>query len=287
MPYADGFVFLFLPMEKFMIADGCAIRIGDTLKGNRTVVLLHGYLESLNVWDDFTGLIQPYVRVIAPDLPGHGISEVKDGVHTMEFLAGVVHGALVGMDIAKCTIVGHSMGGYVALAFAAKYPEMLDGLVLFSSTPNPDPPEKQEMREREVQVVLGGKKELLSRTLPGKGFAAENRMKFANEIEDLAEQVMLTEDEGIVALLRGMEERADMNSMLHSLKVPQLFIFGCRDEYIAREAAETIAKNQPQAEVVWLENSGHMGFVEEPGRSAKALLDFLEINYENDNKLVK
>ncbi len=270
-------------MEKFIVADGCAIRIGDTRQGDRAVVLLHGYLESLNIWDDFTGLIQPYVRVVAPDLPGHGISEIKGPVHTMEFLAGVVHGALVELGVTKCTVVGHSMGGYVALAFAAKYPEMLDGLVLFSSTPNPDSPEKRADREREIQVVLGGKKELLSRTLPGKGFAVENRMKFADEIEDLTELVMLTEDEGIVALLRGMTERKDMNEMLRNLKAPQLFILGCRDEYITPETSEAVVKNQPQAKVVWLENSGHMGFIEEPRKSAEALLDFMGINRNKDN----
>ncbi len=280
---ADGFVFFIFRMEKFIIADGCAIRIGDTLKGDRAVVLLHGYLESLNVWDGFAGLIQPYVRVIAPDLPGHGISEIKGDIHTMDFLAGVVHGALVELGVAKCTMVGHSMGGYVALALAGKYPEMLDGLVLFSSTPNPDPPEKREAREREVQIVLGGKKELLARTLPGKGFAAENRTKFADDIEDLAEQVMLTEDDGVVALLRGMEERKDMNEMLHSLKAPQLFILGRKDEYITQETADAMVKNHPQASVVWLENSGHMGFVEEPLKSAEALLDFMKINYKKDN----
>lgn len=273
-------------MEKFIVADGCAIRIGDTMKGDRTVVLLHGYLESLNVWDDFTGLIQPYARVVSPDLPGHGISEIKDDVHTMEFLADVVRGAMTELGIPKCWMVGHSMGGYAALAFAGKYPEMLDGLVLFSSTPDPDPPEKHEKREREIQIVEAGKKELLARTLPGKGFAAENRTKFADEIEDLAEQAILTEDEGIVALLRGMEERKDMNGMLRSLKVPQLFIFGRRDEYIPPDVAETIIGNHPQAKVVWLENSGHMGFVEEPVKSAEALLYFIGADYEKDKKTI-
>ena len=126
-------------MEKFVIADNCAIRVEDTLKGDKCAVLLHGYLESLNVWDDFTGRIQRHVRVLAPDLPGHGISKVKGPVHTMEFLADTVHGLLTLSGIKKCTLVGHSMGGYVSLAFASKYPEMIDGLVLFHSTPNPDP----------------------------------------------------------------------------------------------------------------------------------------------------
>lgn len=264
-------------MEKFITAGDCAIRIGDTLKGDKTVVLLHGYLESLNTWDDFTGLIQPFVRVIAPDLPGHGISEIKGPVHSMEFLADTVHAAVKELGAGKITLAGHSMGGYVALAFAAKYPEMLDGLVLFHSTPNPDSEQKKEDREREAAIVEAGKKELLAKTFPGKGYAAENRTKFADEIEDQSELIMLTEDEGIVALLRGMEERKDMNEMLRELKVPQLFFFGGKDEYITPETAEAIIKNQPQARVVWLENSGHMGFVEQPCESVEALLEFMDV----------
>lgn len=264
-------------MEKFIVAGDCAIRIGDTLKGDKTVVLLHGYLESLNVWDGSTGLIQPYVRVIAPDLPGHGISEVKGPVHTMEFLADTVHAALVQLGIEKCTLVGHSMGGYAALAFAAKYSEMLEGLVLFHSTPNADPPEKKEEREREMVIVESGKKELLAKSFPGRGFAADNRRKFADEIEDQAELIILTEDEGIVALLRGIEQRPDMNEMLRNLKVPQLFILGRKDDYIPLPVAEKMVADHPQAKVVWLENSGHMGFVEQPRESAEALLEFIGV----------
>jgi pimeloyl-ACP methyl ester carboxylesterase len=265
-------------MEKFILADGTAIRIADTLVGERTVVLLHGYLENLNVWDEVTGLVQPHVRVVAPDLPGHGISEVRGPVHSMEFLADVVHGALVELGIERCTLVGHSMGGYVALAFACRYPEMTDGLVLLSSTPNADSPAKREDREREIAIVGGGKKELLSRTAPARGFAPENRTKFRDAIEDLAELVMLTEDEGITALLRGMAQRADMNDMLHSLPVPQLFILGRHDEYITPEVAAAMIAAQPQAQVVWLENSGHNGLIEEPRAVGEAILEFIEKN---------
>lgn len=270
-------------MEKFIIADGTAIRIGDTQRGERTVVLLHGYLENLNIWDDFTGLLQPRLRVVAPDLPGHGISEIKGPVHTMEFLADTVHAALLECGVTKYTVVGHSMGGYVALALAARHPEDLDALVLLSSTPNADTEAKRSEREREIAVVRGGKKELLSRTLPGRGFAPQNRIRLADQIEDLAELAMLTEDDGIVALLRGMERRVDTNEMLRGLKVPQMFVFGRHDEYIPVERAEAVAAANPQARVVWLENSGHNGFIEEPHAAATALLDFLDIN---DNQLI-
>jgi pimeloyl-ACP methyl ester carboxylesterase len=278
-------------MEKFIIADGTAIRISDTGRpadtdsDDRTVVLLHGYLENLNVWDGLAGLLQPFVRVIAPDLPGHGISEVRGPVHSMEFLADVVYEALVQSGVAKCTVLGHSMGGYVALALAARHPGILDGLVLFSSTPNADSEAKRLDREREVAVVDGGKKELLSRTLPGRGFAPQNRTRFADEIEDLAELVMLTDDEGITALLRGMAERPDRNEMLRSLAVPQLFIFGRGDEYITPEVAAAMIAAQPQARVVWLEGSGHNGFIEEPRASAEAILEFIGVNDDKNNIL--
>ncbi len=275
-------------MEKFMIAAGVALRVSDSgvapgsddaaARGRRTVVLLHGYLENLDVWDDVVPLLWPHARVVAFDLPGHGISEVRGPVHSMEFLAGVVREALVELGVTKCTVAGHSMGGYVALALAAGWPEMLDGLVLLSSTPNADSPAKREEREREIAIVEGGKKELLARTQPGRGFAPQNRRRLADRIEDMAEGVMLTEDEGIVALLRGMAERSDRNDMLTALAVPQLFILGRHDEYITPEVAEAMIARQPQARVVWLDGSGHNGMVEEPRAVAEAIVDFMGVN---------
>jgi len=97
-----------------------------------------------------------------------------------------------------------------------------------------------------------------------------------DQIEDLAEQVVVTEDEGIVALLNGMIARRDRNEMLRETKVPVLFILGRRDNYIPVEAAEKMVAEHPEAQVVWLENSGHMGFLEEPEAAAQAILKFVQ-----------
>jgi pimeloyl-ACP methyl ester carboxylesterase len=262
-------------MEKFIIASGCATRVSDTVKGDCAIVLLHGYLESLDVWDDFTGLLAPHARVVAIDLPGHGISEVKGEVHTMSFLAGVVRGAMQVLGVDKALIVGHSMGGYVALEFIHRYPEAATGIVLLHSGPNPDSEEKRENRRREIALIEAGKKELIARAFPHVGFAPQNRERMADAIEDLAEQIVLTEDEGIVAMLNGMSAREDMNDMLRASKVPQMAILGRHDEYIPQEAADALIRNHPQMKVVWLENSGHMGFLEEPEKTAGAILGFL------------
>lgn len=261
--------------EKFIMAGSTALHVCDSEQGERCIVLLHGYLESLLVWDDFVPLLYKQLRVVTLDLPGHGISVVTGECHTMEFLADTVAEGLKALGIQRCTLVGHSMGGYVALAFCERHPDMLDGLVLLSSTPNPDTEEKAENRRREISLVRAGKKEMLARVAPAAGFAEENRTRMADAIEDLTEQVFVTEEEGIVALLNGMIARKDQNEMLRRTKVPVLFILGRKDNYIPVEAAEKMVADHPEARVVWLEHSGHMGFLEEPEATARALLDFV------------
>lgn len=256
------------------MAGPTALHVCDSQTGDRCVVLLHGYLESLCVWDDFVPLLYRQVRVVTLDLPGHGISEVAGECHTMEYLAQTVRDALLKLGVARCTLVGHSMGGYVALAFCERYPEMLDGVVLFSSTPNADTEEKREQRRREIALVRAGRKEQLARIAPGAGFAPDNRRRMADAIEELTEQVYLTEDEGIVALLNGMIVRPDRNAVLRQSPVRQLFVFGRKDGYIPVEAAERLAAEHPQAQVVWLPDAGHMGFLEQPQQAAEALLRF-------------
>lgn len=264
-------------VEKFIMAGDTALHICDSQEGERCIVLLHGYLESLLVWDDFVPYLYKQCRVVTLDLPGHGISEVKGAIHTMDYLADTVAEAMHSLEIERCTVVGHSMGGYVALALAERHPELLDGLVLLSSTPNADTEEKKENRRREIGLIEQGKKDLIARVAPGAGFAADNRRALNDYIEDLTEQVYLTEDDGIIAILNGMIERKDQNEMLHTTKVPALFILGRKDEYITPEIAERMVADHPEAQVVWLENSGHMGFIEEPEKTAEAILKFLGI----------
>ena len=263
--------------EKFIMAGDTALHICDSERGERCVVLLHGYLESLYVWDEFAGLLaRNGVRVVTLDLPGHGISVVRGEVHTMEFLADTVAAGVRALGIERCTVVGHSMGGYVALALCERHPELLEGVVLLSSTPNADTPEKQENRRREIELVRAGRKELLARIAPEAGFAEENRRRMSDAIADLAEQVFLTEDEGIIALLGGMIARSDRNELLRQTQVPVGFILGRKDGYIPVETAERMVAEHPEAQVFWLENSGHMGFLEEPEAAAGALLRFVE-----------
>ena len=262
-------------VEKFIMAGDSALHICDSEVGEKVVVLLHGYLENMLVWEEFVPLLYKDVRVITLDIPGHGISEVKGEIHTMDYLADTLSAALTKLEIASATIVGHSMGGYMALSFAERYPEQTDAVVLLHSTPYADSDEKKHNRQREISLIKSGKKELLAHTAPEAGFAVENRNRFRTEIEDLQQTIYLTEDAGIIALLNGMIERKAQSEMLHALNKPILFILGRKDGYIVPEIAEKMVAEHPEAEVVWLENSGHMGFIEEAKACASALLDFI------------
>lgn len=258
------------------MAGDTPVRYADAGKGTQAVLLLHGYLESIEVWDDFAGALGKNYRVLRMDLPGHGFSDWGGReVIGIDYMAETAAAVLEAAEVEKCTVVGHSMGGYVALALAAGHPDKVEGLVLFHSSPNADTPEKAANRQREIELVQAGKKEMLSRVNPGRGFAEANLRRCAEAIEDLAEQVMMTEEEAIVAVLKGMSQRRDRNEDMRKLGIPELMIFGLGDNYIPVAAAEAMALAQPQARVAWLAHSGHMGFVEQPEESLAILKDFL------------
>ncbi len=263
-------------MEKFIMVDGIPVRYADFGKGPQAVLLLHGYLEAIEVWEEFAGQLGKRYRVLLVDLPGHGFTGTggRDTL-TMDFMADVVAGTLARAGVERCVVVGHSMGGYVALALAENHPALVEKLVLFHSSPNADTPEKAANRQREIEIVQADRKELLATTNPGKGFAPDNLRRCAETIAELGEQIMMMENEAIVAALRGMAARPDRNAAMRRMGVPQLMIFGRNDQYIPAEAAAAIAAGQPQASVVWLEGSGHMGFVEQPEESFERLSDFL------------
>mgnify|MGYP002513850812 CR=1 FL=1 len=125
-------------VEKFIMAGDTPMHIADTERGERCVVLLHGYLESMLVWDEFVDLLKGKVRVVTLDLPGHGISTIVGEVHTMEFLADCVANTMAALGIERYSVVGHSMGGYVALAMMDNYAKNLENIILLSSTTSAD-----------------------------------------------------------------------------------------------------------------------------------------------------
>jgi pimeloyl-ACP methyl ester carboxylesterase len=239
------------------------------------VVLLHGYLESLHIWDDFAALMQNYCRVIRMDLPGHGKSGIVAGIHTMEIMAESVIAVLDALSVDTCLLVGHSMGGYVALAVAESFINKLRGLCLFHSTPFPDNEEKKANRDREIELVQQGKKDLLINVNIPKGFADDNLLKFSADVERAKSIALETPDEGIVAALKGMKERRDRTSVVNECPVPMLWILGEKDNYINFHSVKERITLNSMGKLLPLRNSGHMGFIEEKDVCAKHVISFI------------
>ncbi len=240
------------------------------------IVLLHGYLESLDIWRNFTGELKKKFRIISIDLPGHGQSGIISGVHTMEMMAEGVVTVLDELNIGKCILIGHSMGGYVTMAFADLFLNRLSGYILFHSTPFADTEEKKQNRNREIDLINLGRKDLIFNTNIPKAFANDNLERLKSEVEQAVQIAKNTADEGIKAVLEGMKLRRDRSEILAKSDVPVLLILGKKDNYISFNAIMSKIRLNDKGEIFVLENSGHMGFIEEMEKSLTAVTSFVK-----------
>ncbi len=257
--------------------EGTSVRFSDKGAG-RPLVLLHGYLESLEIWNGFNDILAEEFRVISPDLPGHGRSGILGEVHPMEKLAEAVIAVLDHCQIEKCFVAGHSMGGYTALAMLENYPDRLEGLCLFHSHPFPDTKKVMSNRCREIVLVNQGKKELISKLNIPKAFAPKNVELLKHEVERATMIAQGTPDKGIIACLNGMMERPSRVSILKKATIPVLLIAGKHDSYISFEEVAQKISLPEKSEFVVLENSGHIGFLEEPEKSVETITGFIKRN---------
>jgi pimeloyl-ACP methyl ester carboxylesterase len=250
------------------------IRYSDLGYGD-PVVLMHGYLESLEIWDGFADELSKDYRVISVDLPGHGRSGIYSAIDTMAIMADAVKQVLDTLGIGRAVIIGHSMGGYAALAFEDFYPEITIGFGLFHSHALADSEDKKENRDREIALVEAGKKQQFINVNIPNAFATDNHERFADEINRAREIALATPDKGIILALEGMKARPDRRDVLKISTDPLLVIAGKKDNYIPYEVYEQHYNLAPDTEVVILENSGHMGFIEEREKSLEGLRHFL------------
>jgi pimeloyl-ACP methyl ester carboxylesterase len=241
------------------------------------IVLLHGYLESLETWNPIIVELSTKHRVISIDIPGHGESGIVAAYHTMDNMAEAVITVLDELEIDRAFVVGHSMGGYIAMALASNYSERLTGFSLLHSTPFADSDEKKANRDREIELVRNGKKELIVNTNIPKAFANDNLKLFSDQVERAKTIGRLSPVEGIIALLNGMKERPDRSFILQHSKLPFIWFLGKKDNYIVYSAIEEQFGLLPvNGKIVALENSGHMGFLEEAEIFVSELLGFIE-----------
>ncbi len=263
-------------MDDYFIYSNCRIHYRLIGQGN-CVVLLHGYLENLNIWDGFVDELSTQFKVLSFDLPQHGQSSCDSEVSSFELMAKSVNATLTHLNITKAFIVGHSMGGYLALAFAELFPKKTAGLCLFHSTPNADSTEKRMNRLEEVELVRNGKKILIVENGIPLRFAQKYLINNQYQLERAKEIALTIRDSEIIGSLMAMATRPDRNGVIEKATFPTMMIFGAMDNHIPLSTANTLAIKHKKTRMVILDNSGHMGFIEERDQAIKAIKSFLAV----------
>ncbi len=237
------------------------------------VVLLHGFLENKKMWTEYVDLFSKKNRVITIDLLGHGESDSLGYVHEMEENANVVNHVLEHLKIEKAIILGHSMGGYVGLAFAELYPEKILKLVLQNSTSKEDSEEKKLNRTRAIKAVKQNYISFVSLAAANL-FSENNRTRLAQEIEKVKNEALKTPLQGTIASLEGMKIRKDREWLLKENRFPVLLILGKKDPVLNYE--ESLSQTQNTSVKLVSFEDGHMSQIENKDELKSVLVNFFE-----------
>ncbi len=252
---------------------GINIFYTDTGKGP-TIVLLHGFLENASMWNPFIPTLSKRYRLISIDLLGHGGTGCIGYIHTMEEMAAAVRAVLQHLNIRRSIFIGHSMGGYVALAFAEANPDALKGLCLLNSTASADSDEKRKNRDRAIKVVKEHHKAFVRMSISAL-FRPKNRTVFSKEIKHIQKEAINTPLQGIVAALEGMKIRNDREVLLHFSPYKKMMILGKKDPVLEFHSIKEQTQN---AEVYLVElPDGHMSHIENFEDTLKALKTFVKL----------
>ena len=248
------------------------ISFTDDGKGT-AVVLLHGFLENKTMWDKYVSALSKNHRVITIDLLGHGETECLGYVHTMEDQADMIFAVLISLRIRKIVLVGHSMGGYVALAFAELYPDNVKGLFLLNSTSRADSDERKINRDRAIKAVKQNHTNFVRISISNL-FSEDNRKVLTKEIEKVKLQALKTPLQGIVASLEGMKIRKDREVLLHFAPYPIQLVLGKKDGVLIYD--DTIDQIEGTKVELTTFPDGHMSHIENEKELKIVLLEFLK-----------
>jgi len=233
-----------------------------TGKGKEKLVLLHGFMENLRIWDEMEPMLSSEFTLIKIDLPGHGSSKVFGETHTMELMANEVKKVTDFLNIQQFHILGHSMGGYVSLAFAAQFPKVLKTLTLFFSTYFADDEDKKEQRQKSLRIIKESFPTYINAGVPNL-FNPNEKDTLEGKINLAKEIALSTKNEGVLAAVKGMIERTDKSDLLKTFQERILVLAGKHDSAINTEKT---LQNLPDNTNIksYLLDCGHNGHWEKP-----------------------
>jgi pimeloyl-ACP methyl ester carboxylesterase len=259
-------------MQKSITFKNANISFSDEGKGN-TIVLIHGFLENATMWKDVVPELSKRNRIITFDLLGHGKSDCLGYVHSMELFAETIEVILKHLQIRKCVLVGHSLGGYVALAFAEKHPQKIKGLCLMNATSNEDDEERKSLRTRASKMIQNNFTNVVRMSFTNL-FGEKSRLLFKDEIITALKEASQTPVQGYIAAQEGMRIRLNRNAVLAKNDFKKLLIVGENDLVLDFKSSKEEAK-KTNSEIVVFSN-GHMPHIENKTELIKTLRAFVK-----------
>jgi len=241
----------------------------------KPVVLVHGFGEDGNIWKNQVVFLKDKFQFIIPDLPGSGQSAIGNGQWTMEKFAGILKEILDKENIDSSVMIGHSMGGYITLAFAEKYPERLSGFGLLHSSAYPDSEEKKATRRKGIDFINSNGAFAFLKTATPNLFSTQTRDEQPGLIDEMIAGLSNFSPAVLVNYYEAMMQRPDRTAVLSKAIVPLLFIMGKYDAAVPVEDSLQQSHLPENAYIHILRHSGHMGMFEEPGICNIALEKFL------------
>lgn len=246
------------------------VQMAYTREGTgKPLVLVHGYPLDHTIWNEVIPLLDSDFDIITPDLRGFGQSDVVESQYKISDMATDIAGLLDQLGVEKTAIAGHSMGGYISLAFARAYQERVTGLGLIASQALADTPERKQGRYEAADEIIKSGVEPVAEAFSPKLTPNQRVQTFVKKL--ITEQ----QPAGLAGALKAMAERDDSSSVLSSLTFSVAIVHGNLDELIPIQRAQEIKAAVPHATLVELLEIGHMPMMEDPQSTARALRNLL------------
>lgn len=245
----------------------------------QTLFLIHGFAEDHSIWEYQVSALKKDFQLIIPDLPGSGKSPYHPGFSSLEDFADCIRVIAEREQRAGFALVGHSMGGYVTLAFGEKYPDRLSGIGLFHSTAFPDTEEKKSARRKSIEFINQHGSAPFIRQSVRNLFSDPFKKKFPDEVSEIVERFSQFDPRSLVRYYETMIIRPDRTRVLQNFHGPVLFIIGEQDKAVPLEDSLHQCHLPLRAHIHILEDAAHMGMLEDPAGSTEKLADFMKALY--------
>jgi pimeloyl-ACP methyl ester carboxylesterase len=231
----------------------------------KTLVLLHGHGVDDTIWDSLDAVLNEYFTIVRPNI------SLFTFCQSVEDYADELHRLLTNATIKKCTLIGHSMGGYIALAFAEKYPEMLEGFGLFHSTAYADDESKKQQRNKMAELLRNHGTVSFIKNTASNMFGDRYKELHPEKVAEHISHFGKLPADALIAGMIAMRNRPDRTAVLAAMPFPVLFIIGMQDKLIPFESVIGLSEFPKQSYPFILSEAGHMGMVERPDATARMI----------------